>query len=325
MRISCKIIRTAVLLFFATTASAQMNFFPEELIVTAKSLNLRDQPDKSGKVLEKLPNGTALSLVEVANGGQYVEVDSLSGLWLKVKSKTKTGYVFSPYVSGTYFLCMDRDIMQDSLPLLQWYGIYVRDSFSDELRKIEVRLEREFNEFFMEEVDVLYTDQPDTAKFIVGSAYPLQPGYAGNLGLFGPDLTYYTSQLSPGAMLPIHPGMEEGDETEKSTFYLAATGCANFGEYDYVHVTDYRLFTMEIMPGTTSLRQDMTGWVQPAEGLNPSVSLIWYGDLDGDSKPDAILEDAPYEIGARISLFLSSKAKPGMLLHKVCEYFFAID
>ncbi|MBK9336315.1 MAG: SH3 domain-containing protein [Lewinellaceae bacterium] len=316
---------TATCLFVLATATAQMAFFPEELFVTAASLNLRDTPDKAGKVLEKLPRGTTLNLVEVVNDGQYVEVDSIHGLWLKVKSKTKTGYVFSPYTSGAYFLCMDRDIMQDSLPPLLWYGIYVRDSFADELRKIEVRLEREYNEFFMEEVDVLYTDQPDTAKFIVGSATPLKPGYAGNLGLFGPDITYYSSQLSPGAMLPIHPGIEDGDESEKSTYYFAATGCAYFGDYDYVHVTDYRLYTMEMMPGTTSLRQDMTGWVQPEVGLNPNVALIWYGDLDGDNKPDAILEDAPYEIGARISLFLSSKAQPGMLLHKVCEYFYVID
>ena len=64
---------------------------------------------------------------------------------------------------------------------------------------------------------------------------------------------------------------------------------------------------------------------EAAEGLNPSVTLIWYGDLDGDNKPDAILEDAPYEVGARISLYLSSKARPGMLLHKMCEYFYMID
>lgn len=308
-----------------STATAQMVFFPEDLVVTAVSLNLRDAPDKSGKVLEKLPKGTALSLVELANGGQYTEVDEVAGVWLKVKSKTKTGYVFSPYISGTYFVCMDRDIVFDPMPPLLWYGIYVRDSFADELRKIELNRVREYNEFLMEEVDVLFTDQPDTAKFIIGSAYPLRTGYVGNLGLFGPDMTYYTSQLAPGTMLPIHPGLDEGDNTEKSTFYLASTGCASFGDYDYVQVTDYRLFVQDMPPDMPVRRQDITGWVQPEPGLNPSVTLIWYGDLDGDNKPDVILEDAPYEVGARISLFLSSKAKPGMLLHKVCEYFYAID
>jgi len=310
----------------AAPVTSQMMFFPEELVVTASSLNLRDKPEKSGKVLEKLSKGNPLTLVEVTNGGQYVEVDSVSGLWLKVKSTTKTGYVFSPYVSGLYYLCMDRDIVRDAMPPLFWYGIYVRDSFADELRPVELRRVREYNEFFMEDVDVLYTDQPDTAKFIIGSVYPLKPGYVGNLGLFGPDMTYYSSQLSPGAMLPIQPGMDEQDTTEKSTYFLAATGCAQFGSYDdYVRVTDFRLYAMEMAPDLPSRRQDLTGWVQAAEGLNPSVTLIWYGDLDGDNKPDAILEDAPYEVGARISLYLSSKARPGMLLHKMCEYFYMID
>lgn len=317
----------ATALLTAAPAFSQMTFFPEELVVTASALNLRDKPDKSGKVLEKLPKGASLTLVEVMNGGQYVDVDSVSGLWLKVKSGTsKTGYVFSPYVSGTHYLCMDRDIVRDPLPPLFWYGIYVRDSFSDELRKVELHRVREYNEFFMEDVDVLYTDQPDTAKFIIGSVLPLKTGYVGNLGLFGPELTYYTSQLAPGSMLPIHPGTDVQDTTEKSTYFLAATGCAQFGAYDdYVRVTDFRLYALEMLPDLPTRRQDLTGWVQAAEGLNPSVNLIWYGDLDGDNKPDAILEDAPYEVGARIALYLSSKARPGMLLHKVCEYFYVID
>lgn len=307
------------------TATAQMVFFPEDLVVTATALNLRDAPDQSGKVLEKLGKGAALSLIEVANGGMYIEIEGVPGIWLKVKSKNKIGYVFSAYVSGTYFICMDGDILSDPLPPLLWYAVYVRDSFADELRKIEVRVEREYNEVFMEEVDVLHTDQPDTAKFIVGSAFPLKPGYVGNLGLFGPDMAYYSSQLAPGTMLPIHPGIDEGDTTEKNTYYFAATGCASFGNSDYVQVTDYRLFVQDMQPGMTVRRQDITGWVQPEPGLNPSVTLLWYGDLDGDNKPDAILEDAPYEVGARISLFLSSKAQPGMLLHKMCEYFYVID
>ena len=48
--------------FAAQPISAQLQFFPEEIIVNASSLNLRDKPEKSGKVVEKLPRGAALSL-----------------------------------------------------------------------------------------------------------------------------------------------------------------------------------------------------------------------------------------------------------------------
>ncbi|MEQ1746132.1 MAG: SH3 domain-containing protein [Saprospiraceae bacterium] len=311
--------------FQASWVTAQMTFFPEDIVVTASVLNLRDKPDKSGKVLEKLSKGSSLTLVEVGNGGQYVEVDSVSGLWLKVKSPSKTGYVFSPYVSGTYYLCADREIVHDPLPPLNWYGIYVRDSFADELRKIEIHRVQEYNEAFMENVDVLYTNQRDTAKFIIGSAKPLKAGFVSSLGLFDPNLTYYSSLLSPGAMMPIHPGTDGQDAQEKSTYYLAATGCAQFGDSDFVQVTNFRLHALNMVPDQPTHRQDLTGWVQPGEGLNPNIGLIWYGDLDGDNKPDAILEDAPYEVGSRISLYLTSAARPGMLLHKVCEHFFVID
>ncbi len=43
----------ATALLTAAPAFSQMTFFPEELVVTASALNLRDKPDKSGKVLER--------------------------------------------------------------------------------------------------------------------------------------------------------------------------------------------------------------------------------------------------------------------------------
>lgn len=312
-------------LFFTNILSAQLQYFPEELIVNASSLNLRDKPDKSGKVVEKMPRGSALSLVELVNGGEYVEVDSINGYWVKVQYKNKTGYVFSPYVVGTYNLYQDNDVFDTALPQLNWYGVYMRDSFADELRKIEVRLEEEYSDFYGGRVKFLKTNQTANSKFLIATANPLQTGLVSNLGAFDPGTLYMSSELSPGAMMPIQPGQEMSDTNSVGTYYLAATGCAQFEETDFVQIRDYRLYAMEFQPNGPSPRQDITGWVQPEPGLNPSVSLVWFGDLDHDRKPDAIIQDAPFESGARISLFLSSKAKPGAFLHKVCEYFFPID
>lgn len=303
-----------------------MNFFPEELVVKASALNLRDQPDKSGKVVEKLQRGATLTLLEAANGGEYVVVDSVNGVWLKVKSRNKTGYVFSPHVIGAYNLYQEGDIFDETPPQLQWYGVFMRDSFADELRKIEVHLEDEYNELYGEQVKVLKTDQKDHSKFIIGTIYPLTPGLAGNLGAYDPAALYLSGELSPGAMMPISPGQEIHDTIPVSTYFLAAVGCAQFEETtDYVKVEGYRLYALESTDKAPSPRQDLTGWVQPDPEINPSVSLVWYGDVDHDRKPDAIIQDAPFESGVRMSLFLSSKAQPGEFLHKVCEYFFPID
>ena len=320
--VSCLIVAATLA---AMPAQAQMNFFPEELIVNASILNLRDRPDLSGKVVEKLPRGAALTLVEIVNEGQFVEVDSVFGAWLKVQYKNKNGYVFSPHVTGKYNLYQDGDFFNDALPDMNWYGVYVRDSFADEMRKIEVRLVEEYSDFFMENMKILKTNQKDTAKFIIGSATPLRPGFAGNLGLFDPGSVYLSNDLAPGAMLPVFAGQEPDDTTVTPTYFLAAVGCAQFESSDYVQVSGYRLYVLELNTDTPAVRQDITGWVQPAEGMSPTVRLIWYGDLDSDRKPDVLLQDSPYEAGARLSLFLSSKARPGEYLHKVCEYFYPID
>ncbi len=316
-----------LLLHFLTTnpLHAQLQFFPEEIIVNASTLNLRDKPDKSGKVVEKLSRGAALSLVELANGGEYVEVDSIAGYWVKVQYKNKTGYVFSHYLAGAWNLYQENDVFDRPLPQLNWYGVYMRDSFADELRKIEVRLDEEYMDFFGQNVNLLKTNQKEKSKFIVATSAPLKPGLVSNLGVYDPGALYMSSELSPGAMIPIQPGQEMNDTIPVDTRYLAATGCAQFEDSDFVKITGYRLYAMEFQPNGPSPKQDITGWVQPEEGLNPAVSLVWFGDLDGDRKPDAIIQDAPFESGVRMSLFLSSKARNGGFLHKVCEYFYPYD
>lgn len=307
------------------SARAQSPYFPEDLVVNASALNLRDRPDKAGKVVEKLPRGAALSLLEVVNGGEYVEVDSNYGTWLKVRSKSKSGYVFSTYVTGAFNLYQDGDFFDQQPPALNWYGVYMRDSFSDELRKIEVHLEKVYSELAGDTVQVLASNQPEGSKFILSTAEPLRPGLAGNLGIYDAGAYYLTNELAPGAMLPIQPAQDYTDTVPITTYYLAATGCADFDESDGVRIDDYRLYVVEMQPDGPAIRQDISGWVRPEPGLNPSVSLFWYGDIDGDRKPDAVIQDAPMEVGARLSLFLSSKARPGELLHKVCEYFYQYD
>jgi len=73
-------------------------------------------------------------------------------------------------------------------------------------------------------------------------------------------------------------------------------------------------------------RQDITDWLRPGSiEFTPAVNVTWYGDLDGDDKPDAVLSDCPSESGCRESVFLSSKARRGEFLRKVCERFWPGD
>ena len=54
--------------------------------VTARALNVRKKPDKSGKLITKLPEGTKIKIVKK------------SGDWYKITYKKGSGYVFGKYV-----------------------------------------------------------------------------------------------------------------------------------------------------------------------------------------------------------------------------------
>lgn len=321
-----RIIFPAIVFLAALSSAAAQGqpFYPEEFVVTASSLNLREALDVKSKKIAGLPRGTVVQFVSAANNGEYVEVDSLNAPWYQVRYQNQTGYIFGAHVTAATGLYYEGDIILDGLPNLQWYGIYKRDSFADEIRKIDVRLVEEYNELYGEKVKTLKTNQKQASKFIIGSVKPLRTGYAGPLGIFEVDDYFLSGSLGPGAMMGLNPGSPEGDTAMKVTFVLTATGCAELEE-NYVRLRDYRLLVFDYSTDPP-MRQDLTPWVMPeSPDISPTVNLIWYGDLDGDNRPDALIEDSPYEVSGRTSLYLSSKARPGEFLKKVCEHFWQGD
>lgn len=321
----------ASVLVFQIFAQNQVAFFPEELVVTANSLNLREMPDVNSKKVASLPQGSLLQFVEAWNDGQYTQTDTTDenapyGRWLKVRSKNSIGWVFDLYVSSTIELFYENSpqFEMHGISPLFWYGVYARDSFADEVRKVQVRLAEEPNEFFGGTIKTLKTNQPGPSKFLIASHTPLNPGYCGPLGVFDPNGMFFSKSLGPGSQLSIYPGNDLADTLVKPTYGLAATGCASF-DNNYVRISDYKLMLLNYTTEPVSI-QNLTDWMRPEmPESNPMIDLLWFGDLDRDNKPDAIIQDCPYEVGCRASLFLSSKARPGEYLRKVSEYYWPGD
>lgn len=317
----------SIFLAFQISAQDAAAFFPEELVVTANSLNLRAEPDANSKKIVSLPQGTILKFIESWNNGQYTQLDTTDesapyGRWLKVQNKNNTGWVFDQYVSGTTELYYENAPQFDmrSISPLFWYGVYARDSFSDEIRKVQVRLAEETNEFYGGSIKILKTNQKEPSKFLIASNLALSTGYCGPLGIFDLNDMFSSKSLGPGSQLSIYPGNDLNDTIIKPAYGLAATGCASL-ENNFVRIEDYKLTLLdyETEPITT---QDLTHWVRTEmPEVNPTVDLLWYGDLDRDNKPDAIIQDCPFEVGCRASLYLSSSARPGEYLRKVCEFY----
>jgi hypothetical protein len=104
------------------------------------------------------------------------------------------------------------------------------------------------------------------------------------------------------------------------------TGCASMDENMNVTVPDYRLTLIDYATQPKPSTWDMTSWVKPSAPETPvNVSVTWYGDIDRDNKPDVMIQDCPYEMGCRTSLFLSSKRRKGEYLRKVAEHFWQMD
>ncbi len=322
-----------VLLLFAISFSAVAQdtpFVPEELIVTANSINLREEPNIYSKKLASVPRGAKMQFLEAHDNGTYVKADTLDPAeiyapWYKVRYQNKTGYVYGAYVSGRFNLYFEGDYMETMPVGLHWYGVYARDSFADETRKIEVKVLEEYNEMYGYAAKFLRTNQTDVAKFLIATAEPLKTGYSGPTGIFDVNQYYGNNTMYPGATVVLHRGYDiknAADTLTSPSYVISALGCVEMRD-NVTMFDNYRLLLYDYTE-EKPFQQDITPWFKTAFiELNPTISLFWQGDLDQDGKPDAVFQDCPQEAGCRISLLLSSEAKGNMRLKKICETYFS--
>lgn len=302
-------------------------YFPEEMIVTADNLNMRVSPGKNSTKTGSLIKGTVVQFLEAWNNGEYVQLDTTDenspfGPWLKVRAGNKTGWVFGSYLNSTTGLYYEESLLfeEPAIELFNWYGVYQRDSFADELRAVKVTRGKVTDEFSGQELDVLKTDQEAVSKFLIASRTPLKTGYCGPMGFMSVEEAGCVRVLDPGTQFAVSPGNDAADTLFKPAYGIVVTGCAELVGMVAV-VKNFNVLALDY--ATEPLKvQNLTPWFtfeNPEEA--PIVELLWFGDIDRDNKPDIIFQDCPYAGGCRSSLYLSSRAKPDELLHKVCEHF----
>lgn len=85
----------AIWLLFSYSLAAQTGTF----YVAAKTgLSIRDKPDANAKVLDKIPYGTKITLLEDNSEWVSIKTEGLMGFWRKVSYNNKTGYIVSSYL-----------------------------------------------------------------------------------------------------------------------------------------------------------------------------------------------------------------------------------
>ncbi|MBK8521446.1 MAG: SH3 domain-containing protein [Chitinophagaceae bacterium] len=89
-----KIIVTIVILFFYSSSFSQYTYY-----AAAKAgLSMREQPNTSAKVLEKIAYGEKLITVAEEGAQVAISTEGFTGFWWKVKYNNKTGYIVNSYL-----------------------------------------------------------------------------------------------------------------------------------------------------------------------------------------------------------------------------------
>ncbi|MBK8952795.1 MAG: SH3 domain-containing protein [Chitinophagaceae bacterium] len=69
------------------------------MYVAAKSgLSIREKPETGAKVLDKIPYGTKITLLEMNEEKRSIVTEGITGYWGKVKYNNKTGYIVDSYL-----------------------------------------------------------------------------------------------------------------------------------------------------------------------------------------------------------------------------------
>ncbi len=92
---------SACIICAGLSASAGAQSFKNDsqvYVLSISGVNLREDPSTTSKVLELVPYGTKLTVMETADKTQ--EVDNLKGGFVKVTYRGKTGYLFDGFLSS---------------------------------------------------------------------------------------------------------------------------------------------------------------------------------------------------------------------------------
>lgn len=69
------------------------------MYVAAKTgLSIREKPETGAKVLDKIPYGTKITVLEYGEEKKGITTEGMLGYWQKVKYNNKTGYIVDSYL-----------------------------------------------------------------------------------------------------------------------------------------------------------------------------------------------------------------------------------
>ena len=91
-----KLIFLSTLLFNVIVVPAQQS---GTMFVAAKtSLSIREKPNAEAKVIDKIPYGTKITIIQAEEELKTITVEGMKGYWQKVNYNNKTGFIIDSYL-----------------------------------------------------------------------------------------------------------------------------------------------------------------------------------------------------------------------------------
>ena len=287
----------------------------DSLFVIAESgLILRFKPNTNSQVITTIPFGTKVR----RHFDNWIPdtINNRINYWMPVEYGKKKGYVWGLYLSQQPFVDISaintdfRIIMEGAhcsqvgySPDFHWYGIYKhQDSGFQEVRKVNIKIffsqlltKEEWHNLKSFDGDFLIkTDQLEKSIFLLGSKDELKTGkiqgYSFIDDYYGYDKTVF--------IYPEHP----------KAFRLNDNYCVTFMSRDIPFIVDstkYSLgskYILRITEGENNTAEyfdtkdfqqisnelDFMGRSAKIHSSKRNPTIIWYGDIDRDNKPDFI-------------------------------------
>jgi Bacterial SH3 domain len=303
-------------------------------VVATSGLRFREKADANSAVLATIPFGDSVVTdgaqkmlweIEEKTPEKVFKVENTSGFWQKVVYKGKKGYVFSGFVSQWYkpeikkstYVFLEEgygcgDIVYNTADY-NWFGWYVIS------KKTALKPVQKLS-FSVEDSDgptsiITRTDRTtkgDTARYIIGVRKGFaQQLVAGNVKgewfeIYDENSTetYYIDEKQPVMKL------------KNTDWQVKINFTRNPANPNDVLKSSLILQTNDLQQKQTLAAYDAAKPYSDTNNYIDSASLIWHGDLDGDSKLDFILSQNN-EGGGGYTLYLSTMAGKGQYVKKV--------
>jgi peptidoglycan/LPS O-acetylase OafA/YrhL len=300
-------------------------------VIANEGLDLYEKPQKSAKILLKIPCGAAIQPLEVDGEERYMQeklskirflMDDVEGFWLKVKYNNTKGYCFNAFLhtqkpdtiaSDIVLLKPNADyheLSYSNLKAFNWYGIYKKDNLRLLTQKIE-------NITFYKKMETSdegarthlsiknKVNVTDSLVFIIGLRKKNNSTIAGGMlpeslymgGLFQEKNCVLNSYIDAPDLIPI--GYTDWRLKLEKTFIRVAP--KSEGGKPTAELTDWKLLLVR-----KDFRQKQTLMANDST-FSPPFALDAYGDFDEDGKLDFIISNENNgQLNHQYQLFLSS-------------------